>query len=295
VPRFDFAYTTPGVFLQDDYALTPAVTLSGSGRVDVHSEFGTFVSPRVSALFRPAGAITVRLSGGGGHFAPLPFTEETEATGLTPIAPLGALEPEHAISASADVTWRRAPLEITGTFFQSRIENALMFRTGSAAYPARLVNAESPARARGTELIARYHADTVDVVVTHMYVWSTEAAGVDQRREVPLNPRHSASFDLFRRFGQSHVGFEVFYTGRQALDENPYRETGAPYVLWGVLFTHRLGAALLYVNTENLGDVRQTKHEPLLFPHRLPDGRWSTDAWAPLDGRTVNAGLRFRF
>jgi hypothetical protein len=25
------------------------------------------------------------------------------------------------------------------------------------------------------------------------------------------------------------------------------------------------------------------------------DGRWTVDAWAPLDGRSVNGGLRVRF
>ena len=295
VPRFDFAYTTPGVFVQDDYALTPGVTISASGRVDVHSEFGTFFSPRLSALFRPDEAVTVRLSGGRGHFAPLPFTDETEATGLTPVAPLGSLEPEHANSVSGDVTWRPAPFEITATLFYSRVENALMFRTGDDIYPARIVNASQPTRTRGTELIARYHEEDFDVILTHMYVWSAEDAGSGDTREVPLNPRHSATFDLVWRFGQSQVGFEAFYTGRQSLDENPYRDVGAAYLLWGGLYTYRIGPALLYVNVENLSDVRQTKTERLLFPARLPDGRWSMDAWAPLDGRTLNAGLRFRF
>jgi iron complex outermembrane receptor protein len=49
------------------------------------------------------------------------------------------------------------------------------------------------------------------------------------------------------------------------------------------------------VNSENLSDVRQTKTERLLLPRRSPDGRWSTDAWAPLEGRTINAGVRYRF
>lgn len=58
---------------------------------------------------------------------------------------------------------------------------------------------------------------------------------------------------------------------------------------------HRFGRAQIYVNSENLSDVRQTKTERLLLPQRARDGRWSTDAWAPLEGRTINAGLRFRF
>ena len=58
------------------------LSLSASGRVDVHSEYGTFFSPRVSALAR-AGRWTSRLSVGTGFFGPTPLTEETEAAGLT--------------------------------------------------------------------------------------------------------------------------------------------------------------------------------------------------------------------
>ena len=50
VPRFNYAFTTPGVFVQDDVAIAPWLSLSGSARLDHHSEYGTFVSPRVSAL-----------------------------------------------------------------------------------------------------------------------------------------------------------------------------------------------------------------------------------------------------
>jgi len=51
----------------------------------------------------------------------------------------------------------------------------------------------------------------------------------------------------------------------------------------------------LFVNAENLFDVRQTRDEPLLLPARRPDGRWTVDAWAPLDGRVVNGGIRVVF
>ena len=295
VPRFNFAYTTPGIFVQDEYAVSPRVTVSGSGRADYHSEFGAFVSPRVSALVRPGGPITMRLSAGRGHFAPLPFTDETDAIGLTAIAPLGVLEPEHANTLSGDVTWTRAPVEITATLFYSRVENALMFSEESGSFVGRIVNARQPTRTRGTEFIARHHEDNLDVIVTHMYLWSTEAADGGGTRESPLNPRHSGSFDLLWRFGASQIGVEAFYTGHQALERNPFRERGSPYVLWGGLFMHRIGRAQLYLNAENLGDVRQTKSERLLLRQRAPDGRWSTDAWAPLEGRTINAGLRFRF
>jgi iron complex outermembrane receptor protein len=56
-----------------------------------------------------------------------------------------------------------------------------------------------------------------------------------------------------------------------------------------------VGASRVYFNVENLADVRQTREHPLVKPARDLDGRWTVDAWAPLEGRTLNAGVRWRF
>jgi iron complex outermembrane receptor protein len=299
VPRFDFSYVIPGLFAQDDFALSRHVTLAGSLRLDVHNEFGAFVSPRLSALIRTGSPWSVRVSGGRGYFAPTPFTEETDATGLTPVAPLADLRPERADSFSADVTWSKAPLEVTATVFLSRIRDALTTReSGRLDFPLEIVNTNGLTTTRGTEFIARYHRDDVDldVILTHMYLWSTEpdpyGAG---RRDVPLNPGHSATFDVLKQIGRARVGFEVFYTGSQTLDDNPYRDRGFGYVLFGGLIDFGIGASRIYVNVENLGDVRQTREDPLVRPARSVGGRWTVDAWAPLEGRTLNGGVRWRF
>ena len=35
--------------------------------------------------------------------------------------------------------------------------------------------------------------------------------------------------------------------------------------------------------------------DPLVRPNRAPDGLWTVDAWAPLEGFVANAGVRIRF
>ena len=238
----------------------------------------------------------MRVSGGRGHVAPTPFTEDLDTTGLTPVVVSRPLAPEDATSVGGDLTWRHVPFEVTGTLFRSRIAHPLAFREATGDAPAQIVNATRPTTAQGTEFIARYHEDDLDIIVTHMYLWSTgEEPETGLRREVPLNPRHTASFDALWEKGHSQIGLEAFYTGRQALERDPYRDTSPDYLLWGVLFTHRVGRALLYVNTENLGDVRQTTWSPLLRPRPLGDARWITDAWGPIDGRAINAGVRVKF
>ena len=134
-------------------------------------------------------------------------------------------------------------------------------------------------------------------MATHAYTRSTEfdfeAGG---RREVPLTPRHAASFNAMVEGDEwGRAGFEAYYTGRQELEHNPYRNVSRSYVLFGGMFERRIGRLRVFVNVENLADTRQTKYDPLIRPTRLLDGRWSVDAWAPLDGRVWNAGVRVAF
>jgi hypothetical protein len=87
----------------------------------------------------------------------------------------------------------------------------------------------------------------------------------------------------------------VFYTSPQALEENPYQTVSRAFTTVGVLASQRLGRATVYLNLENLTDVRQSRFAPLLRPTAGEGGRWTVDEWAPLEGRSINAGVRFTF
>jgi iron complex outermembrane receptor protein len=297
---FNYVHVVPGIFAQDDFTPVRWLTVSGSARMDRHNEFGTFLSPRVSGLLRPATGWTMRLSTGTGFFAPTPFTEETEATGLSRLAPLGNLQPERGRSLSADVSWKHGVLEITATGFRSAIKHALQLREldnalGSAT--VEIANAQTPVRTRGSELIARFHREDLDIIATHMFVWSTEPdPNTGARREVPLNPRHTAGVDLLWEIERGpRLGVEFFYTGRQQLDDSPYRTESKPYLMWGAVAEWRIGKVRLFINVENLSDLRQTKYDRLVRPTRSPEGLWTVEEWGPLEGRLVNGGLRLGF
>lgn len=296
LPQFDYRFSTFSAFAQDEITLKPALSLAASGRIDVHSEYGVLASPRLSLLARPPAGWTIRLSAGTGAFSPTPFTEETDETGLSRLLPLRNLKAERAFGSSLDVTRTFGRIEITGTVFGSVVTRPLQRREVSSDR-VELVNAGDATRTGGTELIARYRVEGFVVMATHAWTRSTEL-DVDsgRRREVPLTPRHAGSFNaIWEGEEWGRFGVELYYTGRQALEDNPYRETGKPYWLLGLLGERRWKSARFFINAENLFDVRQTKHDPLVLPARLPDGRWTVDAWAPLDGRVVNGGVRFSF
>src|SRR3989475_3607135 len=299
VSRFDYTYIVPAVFVQDDYALGPRLTLSGSARLDAHNVYGGFFDPRVSALFRPAPQWTIRVSTGTGVFTPTPFTEETEAVGLSRLLPLRDVKPERARSLSGDLGWSSSHLELNGTLFGSVIDHPVMLRQSATGPPhsIEIFNAGGPTRTAGSELLARLHGADFTLVLTHTIVHSTEIDRNDgQRRRVPLTPKYTASIvGMWEKEAKGRIGLELFYTGRQRLEDNPYRSESVPYWIFGMLVERRLGAARLFVNAENLLNVRQTRYDPLLRPQQHFDGAWTVDAWTLLEGRVVNAGLRFSF
>jgi iron complex outermembrane receptor protein len=106
VAGFDYAYSIPAAFAQYDVAPRTWLSLSASARADAHSAYGTFVNPRVSLLVRPLAGWTARLSGGTGAFAPTPFTDETEVTGLAPVVALRARAAPRSTSAARWAPWR---------------------------------------------------------------------------------------------------------------------------------------------------------------------------------------------
>jgi outer membrane receptor for ferrienterochelin and colicins len=291
VKGFDYTYITPSVFAQDEYSLSSRMTVSASGRFDFHNRYGTFFNPRISALIRLPGRFTTRVSAGTGVFAPTPFTEETEATGLARLHPLSGVRAEKAGSASGDLSWKSEHLELNATLFGSVIRRPVVLRNLD------IVNLGGPTRTLGTEFLARYVHGHFNFVATHTYTQSTEIdrnSGI--REAVALTPKHTSGFDANwedKEFGR--FGFEVYYTGRQRLEDNPYRSASIPYVVFGLLFEKRFGPWRAYINAEDIGDFRQTRHDPLALTQPLPDGRRSVDAWAPIDGRAINAGVRYSF
>lgn len=293
VPRFAYTYVVPGIFGQDDIEVAPWMSISGSARIDFHNVYGTFFSPRLSVLLRKAGW-TSRLSAGQGFFAPTPLTEETEAAGLAKLQLPAPLKAERGRNASVDLSRSFGPISVSSTFFASNIDHPVYTDRG-AVYE--LLNLNGPTRNRGVELLATYRKAPFSVTSTYTYVRTSELEPVGGRADVALTPRQNFGVvGTWEQEGKTRVGLECYYTGEQRLEYNPYRNVSRPYVLVGAMGERKVAAHLkLFLNLENLTNVRQTRWDPLLLPSRESDGRWTVDAWAPLDGRVINGGARFSF
>ncbi len=146
-PVFDYIYDVPAAFAQVEHDLRPDPTIAASARLDLHNEYGTQLSPRLSALYRP-GPWTIRVRWGA-VYAPTPFVEEIEAVGLSRLEPVSGLEAETAQTASIDAGYARGPLEARVTF-SIHIDDATRLEA-VAAERVRLINVDGETRIRGSE------------------------------------------------------------------------------------------------------------------------------------------------
>lgn len=292
---FNYSYSVPALFGQVEHRLLPELTVSASARWDDHNRYGSHISPRLSALYKP-GSWTIRASLGRGFYAPTPLVEEIEANGPARLLALPVLRAETADSASLDLGYARGALKASVTLFGSNIAHAVQLRDVSATQVA-LINADGTTRTRGGELLLQYRWRAISVTGSYVH---TDASQPDPngpgRRAVPLTPRDTAGLTaVWEKPGHARFGLEAYYTGRQSLEDDPYASTSKPYVELGAMGSLTLGRISLFINAENLLGFRQTRYAPLLLPRRAPDGSWTVDAWAPLTGTTVNGGIIVHF
>jgi iron complex outermembrane receptor protein len=298
-----YRYTTPALFAEHRWTPDSWFSVTSSARLDLHSEFGDFVSPRVSVFMHPTEEWSARISVATGVYAPTPLTDETEAFGLSHVRSTNR-EAEHATGWSLDVGRVKGALELRGSAYRTIVGHPLTVRT--TGEQIQLVNADESSLTQGADIFARYQPRPLRFTATYAYMDATrpeigEIIGEDfrvdttMRRVVPLNPRHALSLDVaHEREGNRLIGIEARFVGRQAISDTTVTYS-QPYVTIDARLEKHVSRAIVFVRGKNLSGVRQTQFGSLLRSASGPAGQWTNDVWAPLDGPVVIAGLRMKY
>jgi iron complex outermembrane receptor protein len=191
-------------------------------------------------------------------------------------------------------------VQVNGTLFTNRVSNPVGASqvAGDTTGFVNLMNAPGPLETRGGELYAAFNQEPIIATLYYATTHGSDLSMVTgRRRELPLTPRQTAGIDVALEDDESgaYGAIEIFYTGRQTLDDDPYLRVGKPYTIIGVLLSDRWKGMTVFINGENLTNVRLTQFEPLLRPRPGDGGRWTVDQWAPLEGRRVNVGVRWQW
>jgi outer membrane receptor for ferrienterochelin and colicins len=293
-PQYRFTFVAPGAFAEVELRPGASVVATVGARYDRHSEYGGRFSQRAAMLWRLAPSWSARLSAGTGWTAPTPFTDEVEEVGLRRVESLGPLRAERGWTASFDVGGILGKLELNTTLFLNRVNSPLR-ATASSAEALTVSSLEGYERTHGADFVARLRAEPLVVTGSWTLLRTSERSRFGGRAELPLNPRFSAGVVGMYEGEKTRVGVELYHTGRQSLVHNSFRDSGRPYFVAGLLVQRDVGPGRLFVNFENIFDARVTRYHSLVNPAYHAETGWTSGAWAPLEGRVVNAGMKIRW
>ena len=229
--RFDYGHRRRGVFAQDELRLGSRVVLGVSARFDHPDELRQLREPAASLLLRPAPGWTVRARRRQRLLHAHPFLEENDESGLARLLPLAAgLVAERARSASSTWDGYEGGFEVNATLFGSRVEDALQRRE---AVPGALRSSTPSCRYAdwGTELLVRVPRGGLTPLATHAYTSPSEEdpEAPGDRRNVPLTPRHVASFNaIWEAEARGRSGSRRTTSGRQPHGREPVPRGARP-------------------------------------------------------------------
>jgi len=105
-----------------------------------------------------------------------------------------------------------------------------------------------------------------------------------------LSAKHRINFDAtYELENNFRIGLESYYTSAQQLHDG---STGKSYLLFGFLFEKVIRNCTYFINAENFTDQRQTKWDTMYTGTiTAPVFR---DIYAPLEGRMINVGMKFK-
>ncbi|MDT9597678.1 TonB-dependent receptor plug domain-containing protein [Sphingosinicella rhizophila] len=238
---------------------------------------------RAALLVRPTSQWTVHVAYGEGVAQPTFY----DLYGFFPGSFIGNpdLVSESARGWEAGVRWRGSQASLGVSAFTNHLRNEIVDTFDSTTFLSSTANVDGKSRRRGIEFDAQYRlAGIGDLAVNYTYLDADDrqAVGGVQLREV-RRPRHSGNVALTGSWGAFDWGASLAYVGKRAdtdFDLFPARRIILDdYVLASLKLGYKLTREIeAYARVENAFDDK----------YRDVVG-YSTA------GRTIYAGLRFRF
>ena len=295
VPPRDYNQLTSGVFVQNLSTVTDWFSIESGLRADYVIDYGFAFLPRLFALFKINRKWTSRIGGGLGYKAPTLFTEESERIQYQNVLPISSdiNKLERSYGANADVNYRtvivdKITFSTNQLFFYTRLNNPLMLIPLSDGN-SQFQNIDGYIDSKGAETNLKIKYD--DFIFYLGYTF-TDAIVYENgtRYQNPLTPKHTLSAVLmYEEDDKWRIGLEAYYTSKQSLND---RTTGRSYWLFGAMAERIWKHFSIYVNCENLTDVRQTRFGSI-YTGTITNPVFK-DIYAPLDGFVVNAGIKIK-
>ncbi|TSJ43088.1 TonB-dependent receptor [Mucilaginibacter corticis] len=295
-PLRSYDYHTVGGFVQNTWNATNKLILESGLRLDHHNEYGTFVLPRISGLYKINSHLSTRLGGGLGYKAPTVFTEDAERIEFRNVLPIDVAntKAERSYGANYDLNYRTGlfnglvGFSINQLFFYTRIENPILLTTlnnGNLQY----LQPGGDLNTKGMETNIKLTYDDFKLFLGYTLADVSQHVNnvISAYQLVSKNRLNNVLvYEVEDKF---KIGAEAYYFSPQKLNDGT---TGRGYWLAGLMAEKIWERFSIFINFENLTDTRQTKFGPI-YTGDITNPEFK-DIYAPLDGFVVNGGIKIR-
>ncbi|MEO9894316.1 TonB-dependent receptor [Aurantibacter sp.] len=296
VDAVDYNYTTVGAFVQNTWNPTEKFILETGLRGDYQNEYGFFLLPRISALYKLNEKFSTRIGGGLGYKTPTVFTEDAERIQFNNVLPLDVsnTNAEESIGTNIDVNYKTALSDksiftINALFFYTQVKDPIVL-TPILNNAYEFQQPDGYIDTKGVETNTKITYGDFKLFVGYTY------ADVNQHYNgtsttFPLVARHRLNNVLMYEVEEKlKMGLEAYYFSPQKLNDGT---TGKQYWLTGFMVEKLWENFSIFVNFENFIDTRQTKFDSI-YTGTITNPTFQ-DIYAPVDGFVVNGGIKLKF
>lgn len=299
----NYHYITSSVFTQATTNITEAFSMTGGLRGEFNNKYSGFFMPRLALLYRPTGAVSIRLSGGLGYKLPEYFTEASEYILPNTLLPLdfNKLEAEKSRGVNLDLNYKGLLNDDIAFQF-----NLLTYYTEIAKpievvpnafwdwrYTLRYMNIDGDIHSEGLEIALKLHYSDFSLFTAHT-ISEVHYIKPGITENTHYNPKHKSYIVLIYEEEEFlRLGLEAYYTGRQ------YDGSGKltrDYWVFGFMAERHFKHFSVFINFENFTDTRQSRFGvPTRISQITPEDTGYVNIFAPLDGFIANAGVKLQF
>ncbi len=253
------------LFVQDEWSLTPSLSLTGGARFDHHEEYGWQTSPRLYAVWSPTPNLTLKAGGGRGFKSPSlkqlsPEFVTVAAAGRFTVYGNPDLKPEIGTSYEASAEYRSGGWMARAGVFDNDIEDLIETQCtefcGIRGREVRLYENVARARIRGIELAGEAPLPG-DLNLTADYTY-LDSENRDTGAPLSERPEHSGHATL--RWQPDETRFLQLrgeYVGEQLMLSSSVQYPVPDYTLLSLEGGYRLQPDLWFrAGVQNLGDVQ---------------------------------------
>ncbi len=305
-PSRSYNNSTFGGFIQNTFTASEKVIFESGLRGDYHSDYGFFLLPKISMLWKMNQQFTFRLGGGLGYKAPSVFTEDAERIQFRNIFPIDVnqTKAERSYGANFDVNYKTSLVNdelgfsINQLFFYTQVNNPILLLDMSSTssfylpgLPPNLlyIQPKGDLNTKGMETNVKLTYKDFKLFVGYTFADVNQHNG-NTSFAYPLVSKHRLNNVLMYEVEDKwKIGAEAYYFSTQKLNDGTI---GKSYWTPGLMVEKLWERCSVFVNFENFIDTRQTKFDSI-YTGSITNPVFR-DIYAPVDGFVINGGIKIR-